>query len=346
MGLVLRRLMNVFRRVFGDGSKVEATARKIYIKFARRSIHGRESTGEVFVRSIGARTSLLVRNDYAGRSTTVFRNGKSDDRVGIYMLGSCGLPSVFVAKPFIRQHLDGLACIIRDGEVADAHSDFLLQLHDNPPPQELAARVLKRMQLPANTFDPKLFAPTFRVPYLNGLGDFPKSAVILSINGDATRTLYRHREAGFLIDPGGWWLRQPMEQVLTNLDKVNWLKKTFEKMPRITVDEFYKSFGRVVRLIKEQTGAEVLVYTAQSLEPGSREHNFGFVKNPQHLRRREMNVAISELSRELDFSLVDVDGILKREGVREQVDFAHFPLEKMEPIAREVTRVLLEREVI
>ena len=41
MGLVLRRLMNVFRRVFGDGSKVEATARKIYIKFARRSIHGR-----------------------------------------------------------------------------------------------------------------------------------------------------------------------------------------------------------------------------------------------------------------------------------------------------------------
>lgn len=346
MGLLLRRIMNGFRRVFGHNTKVEAWARKIYVKYARRNIYGWESKGEAFVRGIGARTALAVRKDYTGRNATVFRNGKSDRKVGIYMLGSCDLPSAFVAKPFIREHLDGVCCIIRDGEVADSRSDFLLQLFENPPSDELIRPVLRRMGLAANTFDPKLFRPTFQVPYLKGLGEFPKSAVILSVNGDATRTLYRHREHGYMLDPGGWWLRQPMDQVLTNLDKVNWLKKNFEKVPRLTVDEFRKSFGRVVQLVKEQTGAEVLVYTAQSVEPGSREHNFGLVKNPQHLRRREMNVVISELSRELDFGLVDVDGILKREGIEEQVDFAHFPLERMEPIAREVTRVLLERGVI
>ncbi len=202
------------------------------------------------------------------------------------------------------------------------------------------------MSLPLNTFDPKLFRPTFEVPGLSNLGEFPKSAVILSINGDATRTLYRNKEHGYIIDPGGWWLRQPMDQVLNNLDKVAWLKKEFEKVPRLTVDEFRKSFGRVVREVKERTGAEVLVYTSQSLEPGSREHNFSLVRNPQHLRRREMNVAVAELSRELDFGLVDVDDILKCEGIEDQVDFAHFPLERMEPIAKEVTKMLLEREVI
>ena len=56
--------------------------------------------------------------------------------------------------------------------------------------------------------------------------------------------------------------------------------------------------------------------------------------------------AVAELSRELDFALVDVDAVLKREGIQEQVDYGHFPLERMEPIAREVTRALLEREVI
>ncbi len=346
MGLLLRRIMNAYRKVFGEGSRLESVARKLYIKGARRSMQGRESKIESAARRFGARVQLAARKDYSGRAATVFRNGKSDERVGIYMLGACDLPAAFVAKPFIREHLDGMCAIMRDGEVADSRSDFLLQLHDNPPPPDLVRPVIRRLKLPTNTFESKLFKPEFHVPYLEGIGAFPKSAVIMSINGDATRTLYRHREHGFIVDPGGWWLKQPMEQVLRNIDRVNWMKETFEKVPRLTVDEFHKAFGKVVELVQQETGAEVLVFTTQSLEPGSREHNFGLVKNPQHLRRREMNIAVAELSRELDFALVDVDAVLKREGIQEQVDYGHFPLERMEPIAREVTRALLEREVI
>lgn len=346
MGLLIRRLMNLYRKVFGRGTWVESKARSIYKVVARRSSEGRESKVEKLARSVGARATYLARKEYSSRSATIFRNGSSDRRVGIYMLGSCDLPATFVAKPFIREHLDGVCCIIRDGEVADSRSDFLLQVLDDPYPDELIQPVLRRMSLPPNTFDPKLFRPTFTVPNLEGLGEFPKSCVVLSVNGDATRTLYRHKEHGYMLDPGGWWLRQPMDQVLSNLDKINWLKREFDKVPRLTVDEFHKSFGRIVAEVKQRTGAEVMVYTAQSLEPGSREHNFAHVRNPQHLRRREMNIALAELSRELDFALVDVDHILKGEGVKDMVDFAHFPLDRMEPIAKEVTRILLEREVI
>ena len=49
---------------------------------------------------------------------------------------------------------------------------------------------------------------------------------------------------------------------------------------------------------------------------------------------------------QLDFALVDVDAVLKLEGINEQIDYGHFPLERMEAIAREVTNALLEREVI
>ena len=315
MGLLLRRIMNVWRKVFGQDSAVERVARKLYTKVAKRSIKGKESRVESFVRSAGARTSLAVRKEYVGRSATVFRNGDSDRRVGIYMLGACDLPAAFVAKPFIREHLDGTCAIVRDGEVADSRSDFLIQLHENPPPEDVIRPVIERMNLSPDAFEPKLFRPTFTVPYLKSIGEFPKSAVILSTSGDATRTLYRHREHGFIVDPGGWWLQQPMEEVLEHMDKVTWLRERFEKVPRLSVDEFQKLFGRVVELVKAQTGAEVLVFTTSSLEPGSREHNFGHVKRPQHLRRREMNIAdgmirVSSGLEDADDLIADFDAAL------------------------------------
>ena len=74
---------------------------------------------------LAASARFRVRGELTTRSATVFRRGKSDNRLGIYMLGACDLPTVFAAKPFIEQDLDGVCAIMRDGEVADA--DFLLQ---------------------------------------------------------------------------------------------------------------------------------------------------------------------------------------------------------------------------
>lgn len=345
MGSILRRVQKVWHKLFGE-TAFDKKMRRLYVRFARRGLKGEQTAFEKATSGMAARAKLAIRKEFDDRAATVFRNGKSDEKVGIYMLGACDLPAVFVAKPMIQEHLDGTCAIIRAGEVAESRSDFLIQLHENPPDFQTVRPILKEMGLPRDTFVSKMFQPGFTVPKLEGLGEFPKSAVVMSINGDVTRTLYRHRELGFIVDPGGWWLRQEMDDVLKNLDKVNYLKKNFEKVPRLSVDDFRKAFGKVVSLVKQETGAEVLVFTSSSVEPGSREHNFGLVSQPQHLRRREMNIAVSELSRELDFALVDVDAVLKLEGIQEQVDYGHFPLERMEAIAREVTRALLDREVI
>jgi hypothetical protein len=69
------------------------------------------------------------------------------------------------------------------------------------------------------------------------------------------------------------------------------------------------------------------------------------VKNFHPLRRRAFVVALAELSRQLDFSIVDVDRIVKRFGVRAQVDFAQMSPHLNLLVAREVVRILHDRGV-
>jgi hypothetical protein len=70
------------------------------------------------------------------------------------------------------------------------------------------------------------------------------------------------------------------------------------------------------------------------------------IRQPDVARRRSFAIALAEMSRELDFDVVDVDRILKLYGVEGQVDFAHFIEEKYEHIAAEVYRILRGRELI
>ncbi|MGF1618498.1 MAG: hypothetical protein ACFCU2_11940, partial [Acidimicrobiia bacterium] len=69
-------------------------------------------------------------------------------------------------------------------------------------------------------------------------------------------------------------------------------------------------------------------------------HNYQLVKTAHAARRREFTIALAELSAELNFAIVDIDRILKNMGVEEQVDFAHFPVDRMGPIGVEVHRIL------
>jgi hypothetical protein len=176
--------------------------------------------------------------------------------------------------------------------------------------------------------------------------EFPKSVVVLSIGPDFARTLYRHREHGFLIDPGGWWLNQSMAGVLKDMSSVMWFNKTFAKVGRITVEESMANFTRIIELIRERTGAYVMVFNLLGVEPGDLTHNFQHVKNSNMMRRRAFNLALYDLSQQLDFSVVDIDRLLKRNGVEEQVDFAHWPLERFGPVAQEMFRIMRDREIV
>jgi hypothetical protein len=197
--------------------------------------------------------------------------------------------------------------------------------------------------LPLGYFEPRLFGPTFSVP---GFGEFPKTVVVLSMAADVVRTVYRHRESGLLVDPGGWWLEQSMDRVLANLSTVRWFRENFEKVGRLSIEESHANLGKVVSTLAAATGAHIIVFNTLTVEPGTSTHSYQLVENPMTVRLRRFNLSLVELSRTLGFSIIDIDRILKREGVREQVDFAHFTPERFRPIAVELHRVLVELDVI
>src|SRR5262249_52408346 len=126
-------------------------------------------------------------------------------RYGIYAKGSCDLKLLYACAPFIRPILNGTCCILSEGDAADSRADILLQTLQ-PHPKESQDAIRQKLSLPADYFEPCLFEKTFSVPVAEGAEEFPKSVVCLSIGPDLMRTVYRHRENGLLVDPGGAWL--------------------------------------------------------------------------------------------------------------------------------------------
>jgi hypothetical protein len=126
---------------------------------------------------------------------------------------------------------------------------------------------------------------------------------------------------------------------------LDWFKRTFESIGRITVDEFAQNMRRLVPLIRQETGAHVLVFNSLEVEPFDPTHNYSLRNLESASRRRRFNIALAELSDQLDFHIVDVDRVLKEQGVESQVDFSHFPVERMNAVADEALQILRSLQV-
>ena len=207
--------------------------------------------------------------------------------------------------------------------------------------------VTTKPNLTPHFFSPRLFEEQdFEIVGEPRFGRFPKSVIVLSIGSDLVRSVYSHKEHGYLVDPGGFWLNNLSDNVLPDPEIARWFKKNFKSVGRITVDDFKLNMGQVITTLRERVGAEVIVYNSLVVEPGSLHHNYQVLPNPHPLRRRQFNLALTELSAELGFHVLDVDRILKSLGVKEQVDFAHISTEKAAPIGAEFHRILRELEVV
>lgn len=283
--------------------------------------------------------------EYLDSNPIIFGSGShSENKIGIYMMGGCDLPSVFSCVPLIKPILKGTCCILKEGQIEKSRSDLLLQNLKNYP-QDFLAPVLEKFYLPANFFENQLFSPNFCVSNGSSFEEFPKQVVILSIAPDVTRVIYQHREHGFLIDPSGWWNNQPMDLMLRDLSAANWFRKHFVSLGRMTVEAFIESFSELIGQIQRVTNAHILVFNTLTNEPVNINHNYQFVKRPESLRRREFNLALIELSRKFNFWIVDIDKVLKQSKTKNMVDFAHFPVELYQPIGQEVFRILKEIEI-
>ena len=330
MSNLLRSGLKAWQSIAGKNTGVERALRKGYKNINEKV----EATYNTAIRA-------KREKRYVGKNFTVFWNGPNiENRIGIYMEGGCDLPSVFASAPLIHEVVDGTCCILKRRIGSEAHSSILLQALEGVP-REVVKPVMERLQLPADYFEPTLFQKTFKVPGYERLGAFPKSVVILSLAPDATRTLYRHKEHGFLADPGGWWLNHAMSDVLSNLPAVTWFQENFESIGKISASDFMDNFTKIARLIKEDLGAHLIVLNVLTVEPANLTHNYQFVRSSQSMRRRELDLALVELSHKLDFSILDVDRILKGAGIQEiQVDFAHFPEEAYPLIGKEAFRIM------
>ena len=322
MEALLKSGVKLWREFAGPDTRLEKMLRRQYESI--RSRVDKEIIGENFV--------------------MFWSRAQAAERVGIYLKGACHLQTIFACKPLIQDVFNGTCCIFQEGEIAGSRSDLILQTLGDLPQNPLN-EILNNLAIPEQYFRPKLFEKMLSVSTHREHHIFPKTVVVFSTGPDIVRNVYRHRETGILVDPGGWWLTQPMERVLDDLHAVEWFRKNFEGIGRIKVDAFASNLERIIKLVRKRTGAHVVFFNVPTVEPGKLIHNYQFVREPLVKRIREFNIALAELSRELDFPIVDVDRILKRAGIRGQKDFAHFPVELAPVFAKETFGVMRDLRI-
>jgi hypothetical protein len=314
-----KRAVRTLRRVVGDDSAVETTLRKL-------------------------RNRAQFRTSGLSKQTTyvVFRGDET--RIGVYGFGGCDTWAIAESGPWLRRTTTATGAAWAAGRAQYTRSDLMLQAIDGVD-LNAVAEVSERLQLERPTFQPVLLEPRFTVPGHEHLGSFPKDVVVLTISSDLSRILYRHKEHGFLVDPGGFWLSADIKDALGDLDTVKWFAKHFEKTGRTTVDQTMSNMERLVTLIRQRLGAEVVFFNCLTVDPGRQVFDYKLSHSPHRTRRREFGLALVELSRKMDFSIVDADRILKGVGVSGLGDFVKYMPEHKKAIAAEFVRVLREREV-
>lgn len=322
------------RTVVGENSRIERFLKRKYLGRTRGAVVTESGPG--WTQRAGNGFVLIGDSDRF-----------EEPRRGIVLRGGCDLPSTFTAAPLIREGIRGSVVMSRDrtgGAGAHSSSQILQTLGDIP--LEATAELRSRLRISSAQFEQTFFAKSVEYPLVEEYGDFPRDVVVMSAATDFVRTMYRNREHGYVVDPGGWWLNQDLGEVLGDLDNVEWFRREFKKVGKISIEDFTKNVETIVRELRDRSGAELIMYSSLVVDPADPTHNYQLVRGANVTRRREFHVALMELSQRLNFHIVDVDRVLKRGGISEQVDFAHFPASGMEPIGAEFHRILKELEIV
>ena len=319
MARLRKRAVRTLRRLTGDGDGIEKKLRS-------------------------TRDRALYRTSGTVKSTTAVAFRGDRNRFGVYGFGGCDVWSIAESGPSLQRHTTATGAVFAEGRAQFTRSDLILQTWEGVDLDEVA-EVSHRLDLEPASFRPVLFEPDFVVPGSERLGSFPKDVVVLTISSDLVRTLYRHREHGFLVDPGGFWLARDIGGTLDDLDTVKWFASEFEKIGRISLEASMANMRRIVGLIRTEIGAEVVVFKSLSVDPGRQVFDYKLSHSPHRTRRREFALALVELAADLDFSIVDVDRIVKGVGVSGLGDFVKFMPMHKKAIAEELVRILRDREV-
>lgn len=302
----------------------------------------------------------VVRRTHAGAVQTLGRGwltvttrSEPEPRRGLYLYGACDLLALYAMHDPLARRDRGTYGMAAPGNITMTRPDVLLQTLDAPVGPEVR-EILDRLRLHRWYFRPILFEPEFtvsgRIPTRWNLPGravretFRKDVVVLSTAAGLVRSTLRHKKTGLLVDPGGRWFegRAAIADTAGATEERRWVRENFTSAGRLSTSEHLALMRELVEQVRRHTGARVAIFNALSVEPGNPVHSYGNRSRPEPVRRRETLIGLAELGRDMDVPIVDVDAALKRSGIAEAVDFAHFPPDRCEAVAAEAYRVFDE----
>jgi hypothetical protein len=159
------------------------------------------------------------------------------------------------------------------------------------------------------------------------------AAILLSIHGDVSVPVVRHRRTGALLHPHGWE-RWP------EADRA-WLTDDYDPMPLLDAQESMGRLLGIVARIRSVNDAPILVGNLSSITPGETIHAYLGVGETYAQRVRRFNVALVDAAMQSDFSIVDVERIVAEGGAAMlRIDAIHLTAEGCRRVATEVVRIL------
>ncbi|MCI0645767.1 MAG: hypothetical protein L0346_12910 [Chloroflexi bacterium] len=256
-----------------------------------------------------------------GQTVRLFLKGNEDLVASLLARPEGGTVLDHAFRDWVGEKYDGTVAVQITHEPCWRADLLLQQLEGVSLPDELRQQGL----------DDDFIAAQFQSRLLEG----PVDVVALSLQPEIAHELWQHRQAGYLLyPPPGWEQRWSPAQR-------RWFQEQFTPRGHITVAEFRQSFTRLVRYLKDELKAQVIVYGCASFDPDDTSHNYYQVADTLALRAHRFNLALIELSRQEGISLVDVDRLLAELGGRAHVRrvFEYSP-EAYQAIGREFLRIV------
>ena len=165
----------------------------------------------------------------------------------------------------------------------------------------------------------------------------PRDVVVLSLQPDLVRTLWRHRESGYLVDPP-----PGLPEAWGDAQK-QWFSGQFAPTGLLPVAEFKENFSRLIRVVKERLGAHVLVFNCSTLDPDDDTCNYHGREDTLALRTHRFNLALMEISMEEGISIIDVERLISEMGGGQHViGILRYSGAACEEIYQECLRVLAD----
>lgn len=223
--------------------------------------------------------------------------------------------------------------------VSEKHNGtFKLQIHHEPSwRSDLLVQQLEGVAFPGELRQQGLDEPFITAQFQSRLFTEPAEVAVLSIQPEIEQELWQRHGAGYLIQPPPDWRQR------WSAAQRDWFEANFAPQGYISVARFRENMTRLVRYLKENLKAQVVVYGCSSYDPADTSHNYALTADPPAVRAHRLNYALIQLSQQEDISLVDVDRIIAELGGKAHVRrFAEYSPEAYQAIGREFFRITEE----